>query len=93
MSAYEKPMIHVVPEQAEGIFMASGDKLSVALAERKQIPALIPVRPVLNPAVRLLSLPKAHSVLIITDVLTICRKSSRTSDADKYFGIFTSYNS
>ena len=26
MSAYEKPMIHVVPEQAEGIFMASGDK-------------------------------------------------------------------
>lgn len=93
MSAYEKPMIHVVPEQAEGIFMASGDKLSVALAERKQIPALIPVRPVLNPAVRLLSLLKAHSVLIITDVLTICRKSSRTSDADKYFGIFTSYNS
>ena len=26
MSAYEKPLIHVVPEQAEGIFMASGDK-------------------------------------------------------------------
>ena len=26
MSEYEKPMIHVVPEQAEGIFMASGDK-------------------------------------------------------------------
>ena len=31
MSAYEKPMIHVVPEQAEGIFMASGDK-TVCLA-------------------------------------------------------------
>ena len=87
MSAYEKPMIHVVPEQAEGIFMASGiEEILTTLYE-------IPVRPVLNPAVRLLSLLKAHSVLIITDVLTICRKSSRTSDADKYFGIFTSYNS
>ena len=92
MSAYEKPMIHVVPEQKVFLWQAV-IKLSVALAERKQIPALIPVRPVLNPAVRLLSLPKAHSVLIITDVLTICRKSSRTSDADNYFGIFTSYNS
>mgnify|MGYP000758194878 CR=1 FL=1 len=30
MSAYEKPMIHVVPEQAEGIFMASGDKTAVS---------------------------------------------------------------
>ena len=92
MSAYEKPMIHVVPEQAEvvkEIFAGCLAGKSTHIIAKE----LIPVRPVLNPAVRLLSLPKAHSVLIITDVLTICRKSSRTSDADKYFGIFTSYNS
>ena len=93
MSAYEKPMIHVVPEQAEGIFMASGDKTVCRFGRTEANPGADTCQAVLNPAVRLLSLPKAHSVLIITDVLTICRKSRRTSDADKYFGIFTSYNS
>ena len=93
MSAYEKPMIHVVPEQAEGIFMASGDKTVCRFGRTEANPGADTCQACSKSAVRLLSLPKAHSVLIITDVLTICRKSSRTSDADKYFGIFTSYNS
>ena len=54
MSAYEKPMIHVVPEQAEGIFMASGDKTVCRFGRTEANPGADTCRaPFTNPAARL----------------------------------------